>query len=152
MSQDRRFIVYADGAARGNPGPAGAGAVLLDERGNVVAELARGLGRATNNVAEYSALILGLEEAQRRGATAVDVRMDSLLVVQQMRGLWRIKHPGLKDLAVRAATLLASFPERGIRHVPRAENAHADALANRGVDSATWDGSDGALPSSRPPA
>ena len=152
MSQDRRFIVYADGAARGNPGPAGAGAVLLDERGNVVAELARGLGRATNNVAEYSALILGLEEAQRRGATAVDVRMDSLLVVQQMRGLWRIKHPGLKDLAVSAATLLASFPERGIRHVPRAENAHADALANRGVDSATWDGSDGALPSSRPPA
>ena len=152
MSQDRRFIVYADGAARGNPGPAGAGAVLLDERGNVVAELARGLGRATNNVAEYSALILGLEEAQRRGATAVDVRMDSLLVVQQMRGLWRIKHPGLKDLAVRAATLLASFPERGIRHVPRAENAHADALANRGVDSATWEGSDGALPSSRPPA
>jgi len=152
VSQDRRFIVYADGAARGNPGPAGAGAVLLDERGNVVAELARGLGRATNNVAEYSALILGLEEAQRRGATAVDVRMDSLLVVQQMRGLWRIKHPGLKDLAVRAATLLASFPERGIRHVPRAENAHADALANRGVDSATWDGSDGALPSSRPPA
>src|SRR5205823_3926462 len=83
-----------------------------------VAELARPLGHATNNVAEYSALILGLEEAQRRGATAVDVRMDSLLVVQQMRGLWRIKHPGLVPLALRAGALLASFREREIRHVP----------------------------------
>ena len=134
MSEDRRFVVYADGAARGNPGPAGAGAVLLDERGNVVAELWRGLGRATNNVAEYNALILGLEEARRRGATAVDVRLDSKLVVEQMRGVWRIRHPGLKDLAIRAGALLASFPEHRIRHVPRAENAHADALANRAVD------------------
>ena len=88
-----RLILYADGAARGNPGPAGAGAVLYDEKGKLVAELARPLGHATNNVAEYSALILGLEEAKRRGAVAIDVRMDSLLVVQQMRGLWRIKHP-----------------------------------------------------------
>jgi ribonuclease HI len=129
-----RFVLFADGAARGNPGPAGAGAVLYDEKGKLVAELARPLGHATNNVAEYSALILGLEEAQRRGATAIDVRMDSLLVVQQMRGLWRIRHPGLKPLALRAGALLASFPEREIRHVPRDENAAADELSNRAID------------------
>ena len=129
-----RLVLYADGAARGNPGPAGAGAVLYDEKGKVVASLARPLGRATNNVAEYSALILGLEEARRRGATAIDVRMDSLLVVQQMRGLWRIKHPGLIPLALRAGELLASFPEREIRHIPRDENAAADELSNRAID------------------
>jgi ribonuclease HI len=129
-----RIVLYADGAARGNPGPAGAGAILYNENGRVVAELARPLGHATNNVAEYSALILGLEEAQRRGASAIDVRMDSLLVVQQMRGLWRIKHPGLVPLALRAGELLASFPEREIRHVPREDNAAADELSNRAID------------------
>jgi len=126
--------LYADGAARGNPGPAGAGAVLYDARGKRVAELARPLGHATNNVAEYSALILGLEEAKRRGATSIDVRMDSLLVVQQMRGLWRIKHPGLIPLALRAGELLASFRAREIRHIPRDENAAADELSNRAID------------------
>ena len=136
MTKGDRLILYADGAARGNPGPAGAGAVLLDEEGNVVAELTLALGRATNNVAEYSALILGLEEARRRRARAVDVRMDSLLVVQQMRGRWKIKHPGLKPLAVRAGELLASFPEREIRHVPREQNLLADALSNRAIDEA----------------
>lgn len=132
-----RLVVYADGAARGNPGPAGAGAVLFDEEGGLVAELARPLGHATNNVAEYNALILGLEEAKRRGASSVDVRMDSLLVVQQMRGLWRIKHPGLRPLALRAGALLASFPERQIRHVPREENVDADLLSNRAIDEGT---------------
>ena len=136
MSDAARLILYADGAARGNPGPAGAGAVLLDAEGRIVAELTRALGRATNNVAEYSALILGLEEARRRGAKAIDVRMDSLLVVEQMRGRWRIKHPGLVPLALRAGELLASFPEREIRHVPREENVIADALSNRAIDEA----------------
>ncbi len=129
-------MLYADGAARGNPGPAGAGAALVDEAGQVVAELTRYLGRATNNVAEYSALILGLEEALRRGPDALEVRMDSTLVVQQMRGLWKIKHPGLKPLALRAGELLARFPVREIRYVPRAENQVADALANRAIDDA----------------
>jgi ribonuclease HI len=128
-----RLVLFADGAARGNPGPAGAGAVLYDDKGKLVAELARPLGHATN-VAEYNALILGLEEAKRRGASAIDVRMDSLLVVQQMRGLWRIKHPGLVPLALRAGELLASFPERQIRHVPREDNAAADELSNRAID------------------
>jgi ribonuclease H / adenosylcobalamin/alpha-ribazole phosphatase len=142
VTQGRRLILYADGAARGNPGPAGAGAVLLDEDGHIVAELTRALGRATNNVAEYSALILGLEEAKRLGANAIDVRMDSLLVVEQLRGRWRTKHPGLIPLALRAGQLLASFPEREIRHVPREQNLVADALSNRAIDEAAGISSD----------
>ena len=132
----RRLILYADGAARGNPGPAGAGAILLDEEGRKVAELTRFLGHATNNVAEYNGLIIGLEEALRRGAKAIDVRMDSLLVVEQMRGRWRIKHPGIRPLALRAGELLAAFPVREIRHIPREENGLADALSNRAIDEA----------------
>ncbi len=142
MKQGRRLILYADGAARGNPGPAGAGAVLLDEDGTVVAELTLALGRATNNVAEYSALILGLEEAKRLGANAIDVRMDSKLVVEQLSGRWRTKHPGLIPLALRAGQLLASFPEREIRHVPREQNLVADALSNRAIDAAAGVSSD----------
>ncbi len=131
-----RALLYADGAARGNPGPAGSGAVLLDERGAPLAELALSLGHATNNVAEYNALILGLEEARRRGVDEIDVRMDSLLVVRQMQGLWRIKHPGLRPLALRAGALLAGFRRCTIEHVPREQNALADALANRAIDEA----------------
>ena len=142
MKQGRRLILYADGAARGNPGPAGAGAVLLDEDGTVVAELTLALGRATNNVAEYSALILGLEEAKRLGANAIDVRMDSKLVVEQLSGRWRTKHPGLIPLALRAGQLLASFPEREIRHVPREQNLVADTLSNRAIDEAAGVSSD----------
>jgi ribonuclease HI len=132
-----KATLFADGAARGNPGPAGAGAILLGERGEVLAELHRALGRATNNVAEYEALILGLEEAKRRGIARIDVRMDSMLVVRQMQGLWRIKHPGLRPLALRAGALLAEFPERTIEHVPRDENSLADKLANRAIDEGT---------------
>ncbi len=132
-----KAVLYADGAARGNPGPAGSGALLLDESGARIAELTRWLGTATNNVAEYSALILGLEEARRRGIDEIDVRMDSLLVVRQMQGLWKIKHPGLKPLALRAGALLAEFRRRTIEHVPREENADADLLANRAIDEAT---------------
>ncbi|HZP95891.1 MAG TPA: reverse transcriptase-like protein [Candidatus Limnocylindria bacterium] len=127
-------ILYADGAARGNPGPAGAGAVLLDADGHVLAELTRHLGRATNNVAEYTALIMGLEEARRRGMDEIDVRMDSLLVVQQMRGLWKVRHPNMKPLALRAGELLASFAKRTISHIPREENLIADALSNKAID------------------
>jgi len=131
-----RAILYADGAARGNPGPAGAGAVLLDADGHVLAEVVRHLGHATNNVAEYTALIIGLEEALRRGVDEIDVRMDSLLVVEQMRGRWRIRHPNMKPLALRAGELLARFPKRTVSHVPREQNAIADALSNRAIDEA----------------
>jgi probable phosphoglycerate mutase len=142
--------MYADGAARPNPGPAGAGAIIYDADGKAVAELTRALGRATNNVAEYNALILGLEEALRRGIRDLDIRMDSLLVVEQMRGRWKIKHPGLVPLAKRAGELLAKFPKREIRHVPREENVVADMLSNRAIDEAgpmgPNGGSQGVLP------
>lgn len=131
-----KAVLYADGAARGNPGPAGSGAVLLDLEGNVIAELTRYLGTATNNVAEYTALIIGLEEASRRGIDELDIRMDSKLVVEQMRGLWRIRHPNIRPLALRAGALLATFPKRSIRHVPRDQNGLADALSNRAIDEA----------------
>ncbi len=131
-----RAVLYADGAARGNPGPAGAGAVLLDGEGRVLAEMTRALGHATNNVAEYTGLIIGLEEALRLGVDEIDVRMDSLLVVEQMRGRWRIRHPNMKPLALRAGELLARFPKRSIAHVPRDQNALADVLSNRAIDEA----------------
>jgi ribonuclease HI len=132
-----KAILYADGAARGNPGPAGAGAVLLDDNGGVIVELTKPLGTATNNVAEYNALLLGLEEAKRRGVDDLEVRMDSQLVVQQMRGLYRIRHPNMVPLALRAGALFASFPRRSITHVRREENAHADRLSNLAIDQAT---------------
>ena len=132
-----KAILYSDGASRGNPGPAGAGAVLLDEDGHVLAELTKFLGVTTNNVAEYNGFILGLEEAKRRGVDDLDVRMDSLLVVEQTRGRWKIKHPNMIPLARRASELFASFPKRKIAHVPRDANAIADALSNRAIDEAS---------------
>ena len=131
-----KAILYADGAARGNPGPAGAGAVLMDADGHVLAELTKSLGHATNNVAEYTALIIGLEEARRRGVDDLDVRMDSKLVVEQMNGRWKIKHPNMKPLALRAGELWGTFARRSIVHVPREENAIADALSNKAIDDA----------------
>jgi ribonuclease HI len=132
-----KAILYSDGASRGNPGPAGAGAVLLDADGHVIAELTKFLGVTTNNVAEYQGFIIGLEEAQRLGVDDLDARMDSLLVVEQMRGRWKIKHPNMKPLALKAGALFATFPTRTIAHVPREENAIADALSNRAIDEAT---------------
>jgi ribonuclease HI len=122
----KRAFLYADGAARGNPGPAGAGAALVNEEGHVVAEAMRHLGHATNNVAEYTALIIGLEAARAHDVQDLEIRMDSK----------RIKHPNLKPLAVQAGALLASFPKRTLRHIPREANAIADALANRAIDEA----------------
>lgn len=131
-----KAILYSDGASRGNPGLAGAGAVLLDADGRVIAELTKFLGVTTNNVAEYEGFIIGLEEAKRRGVDDLDARMDSMLVVEQMRGRWKIKHPNMKPLALKAGALFATFPARTIAHVPREENAIADALSNRAIDEA----------------
>ena len=132
-----RVTLYADGGARGNPGPAAGGAVLVAEDGRILVERGEYLGTATNNVAEYTGLIVGLEEAKRLGTvTRLDVRLDSLLVVQQMRGIWKIKHPGLRPLAIRAGALLAEFPQRTIEHVPRDLNHLADAVVNRILDEA----------------
>src|SRR5712691_11158618 len=109
----------------------------MDADGHVLAELTKSLGRATNNVAEYTALIIGLEEARRRGVDDLDVRMDSKLVVEQMNGRWKIKHPNMKPLALRAGTLWRTFPKRSISHIPREQNALADALSNKAIDQAS---------------
>jgi probable phosphoglycerate mutase len=129
-----KAILYADGAARGNPGPGGAGAVLMDADGHVLAELTKGLGHTTNNIAEYTALIIGLEEAKRRGIDDIEVRMDSKLVVEQMNGRWKIKHPNMKPLALRAGELWGTFARKSIVHVPREDNGIADALSNKAID------------------
>lgn len=132
----KRAILYADGACRGNPGPAGSGAALVNEEGHVVAEATRYLGPGTNNVAEYTALIIGLEEALRHDVEELEVRMDSKLVVEQMNGRWRVRDPKLRPLATRARALLLRLPSWRIGHIPRDENSVADALANRAIDEA----------------
>ncbi|MGH2694075.1 MAG: ribonuclease HI family protein [Actinomycetota bacterium] len=131
-----RAVLHADGGARGNPGPAGIGIVLEDHRGEVIERLARGIGVATNNVAEYQALIAGLELALARGVTEVQVYLDSVLVVSQVKGEWKIKKDSLRTLAARASSLLQRFESFTIAHVPREKNADADKLANEGMDEA----------------
>jgi probable phosphoglycerate mutase len=131
-----KVIVEADGGSRGNPGPAGYGAVVVDAAtGEVLAERAGGLGVATNNVAEYQGLIAGLRAAIELNATDVEVRMDSKLVVEQMSGRWQIKHPSMRPLAAEAAGLVRQLGRVRFRWVARAENARADALANRAMDA-----------------
>jgi probable phosphoglycerate mutase len=129
-----RVVVEADGGARGNPGPAGYGAVVFDTGGAVLAERGERIGFATNNVAEYRGLIAGLEAARDLGATDVAVRMDSKLVVEQMSGRWQIKHHALKPLAATAHEVAAAFDAVTYTWIPRAENAHADRLANEAMD------------------
>ena len=131
-----RAVLHTDGGARGNPGPAGIGVVLEDERGDAIARLARGIGIATNNVAEYRALIAGLQLALERGVTDVTVYVDSELVVSQIKGEWKIKKDALRTLAAEAASLLQRFESFTIEHVPRERNAHADELANEAMDAA----------------
>ncbi len=133
-------VVEADGGARGNPGPAGFGAVVRSVEpagaGSVLAERSGSLGVTTNNVAEYTGLIEGLSAAVELGARDVTVRMDSKLVVEQMSGRWQIKHPGLRPLAAQAATLVREFDAVRFEWIPRERNTHADALANQAMDSA----------------
>jgi ribonuclease HI len=131
-----RLVVEADGGSRGNPGPAGYGAVVIDPRTDeVLAERAEGLGVTTNNVAEYRALIAGLRAAQALGAIDVEVRMDSKLVVEQMSGRWKVKHPAMQPLAREAAELVREIGQVAFRWVPRERNRRADALANRAMDA-----------------
>ena len=136
-------IVQADGGSRGNPGPAGYGAVVFDTAGNVLAERAASLGVVTNNVAEYSGLIAGLEAALELRASTVSVQMDSKLVVEQMSGRWKVKHPDMKPLAQKATALVARFAAVDFEWVPRVQNSHADRLANEAMDAAaqgrTWE-------------
>lgn len=130
-----RLLIHTDGAARGNPGPAGAGAVLRDvASGEVVAEIARPLGRATNNVAEWTAVELGLARAIELGARRVDMRMDSELVARQISGAYRVKHPDLQPIHARVMRMLASLDGYTVGHVPRELNREADRLSNVAID------------------
>jgi ribonuclease HI len=134
----RKLLIEADGGSRGNPGTAGYGAVVKDGvTGEVLAELGEAIGRATNNVAEYSGLVAGLRAAGKLapGATA-EVRMDSKLVVEQMSGRWQIKHPDLRPLAAQARQAARELGRVTYTWVPRERNKHADRLANEAMDGA----------------
>lgn len=130
-----KVTVEADGGSRGNPGPAGFGAVVFAEDGSLLAERAEGIGVATNNVAEYQGLIAALTAARELGATTVAVRMDSKLVVEQMSGRWQIKNETLKPLAETAREIAAGFDRVTYAWIPRAQNSHADRLANEAMDT-----------------
>ena len=130
-------VIEADGGSRGNPGPAGYGAVVFDAAtGQVLAERLEYLGVATNNVAEYRGLIAGLYAATELGAHTVSVRMDSKLVIEQLSGRWQVKHPSMRPLAREASGLLAGFQATSLQWIPRELNKHADRLANQAMDAA----------------
>src|SRR4029450_3842351 len=122
--------LFSDGAARGNPGPAGAGASIQDERGRVIGEVSQYLGETTNNQAEYQALLLGLAKAHALKVKHLEVFLDSELVVKQLNGQYRVKHPNLIPLFEKVKKQLAEFPTRKVSHVYREMNQEADRLAN----------------------
>ena len=134
-----RARLHTDGGARGNPGPAGIGVVLTDESDNVIAEVGEGIGVTTNNVAEYAALIRGLEMALEHAVTDIECFTDSQLIANQVTGEWKIKQDHLRPLAVRAQSLMNRFGSASIDYVPREMNADADKLANQGMDAAMLD-------------
>ncbi|MBI3394509.1 MAG: ribonuclease HI family protein [Spirochaetia bacterium] len=140
-AKHRTIYMYCDGASRGNPGPASIGVVALEaHEEEPLFEISEAIGKATNNIAEYTALVRGLETAQTffsktaKDEIALHVRMDSQLVVEQMKGNYKVKNAGLIPLYKKAATLYASFAPRHIEHVPREQNKKADALANLALD------------------
>ncbi len=128
------LIIHVDGASRGNPGTAGAGAILKNIQGGVLKKLRRFLGKATNNVAEYEALILALKESSAMGVKKVYLHADSELVVKQVLGIYKVKNETLKKLHAEVLSLLKNFTEFKIRHVPREQNKEADKLANEAID------------------
>ena len=133
MTADR-LIINADGASRHNPGPAAIGATIKDESGRLVASISRSIGRATNNQAEYQALIAALEKAIKLGARQVDIRLDSELVVKQVKGRYRVKNAALRPLYLKVGELLSQLEGFTIKNVPREQNAEADRLANKALD------------------
>jgi ribonuclease HI len=136
-SDTQSAILWTDGAARGNPGPAGIGVMLKTRSGDVIVAEGRSIGHATNNVAEYRALLLGLEKALERGVRRVEVRADSELLIKQLKSEYRVKHPGLRPLFEQAAAMLRRFETFRLTHVRREQNSEADRLANEGIDNAS---------------
>jgi ribonuclease HI len=131
-----KVVVHVDGGARGNPGPAAAACVIASPAGEALGEHTQLLGTATNNVAEYRALLLGLERARELGATEIEVVGDSELIAKQVKGLYKVKHQAMKSLHGEAMAALAEFERWSIRTVPRADNARADTLVNAALDQA----------------
>jgi ribonuclease HI len=132
------LMLYCDGGARGNPGPAAIGAVVFDatvEPPVLLASVSEYIGIATNNVAEYKALIAGLEAVAHLHARVIHVRADSLLVINQLRGRWKVKHANMRPLYAEARALLAAYDVVDLQHVPREENTEADALVNAALDA-----------------
>ncbi len=131
-----KLTVNVDGGARGNPGPAAIGVVIRDPEGEVIQDLGETIGEATNNVAEYKALIRGIEMAKELGADELDLRGDSELVVKQMLGQYKVKHPDMKPLHAAAKEALDGIKDWSITHIRREQNAEADALVNQALDAA----------------
>jgi ribonuclease HI len=131
-----KVIVHVDGGARGNPGPAAAAAVISTPEGEVLDERSELIGTATNNVAEYRALLLGLQRARELGAREVEIVGDSELIAKQVQGAYKVKHEAMRPLHREAMAALRSFDRWSIRTVPRAQNAHADSLVNAALDQA----------------
>jgi len=130
-----KLVVHVDGGARGNPGPAAIGVVVSEPDGTVIDELGEQIGVATNNVAEYKALIRGLERARALGADEIEIVNDSELVARQLTGAYKVKHPAMKPLYLDAIEALRGFGAWRIRSVPRAQNARADELVNAALDA-----------------
>lgn len=131
-----KLIINTDGGARGNPGPAGIGAVFVNESNHIIARHKQYIGKATNNVAEYKALILALEKASALSANHLTIRMDSELIVRQMQGKYKIKDPQLKLLAAEVFKLSNNFKSINFLHIPREQNKEADKLVNEAIDAA----------------
>ncbi len=130
----KRFIINTDGAAKGNPGPAGIGAVIKDSSGSIIAEVYEYLGETTNNQAEYQALIAALKRAQKLGGEELQVFADSELMVKQIAGIYKVKNEGIKPLFEEAKQMIKLFKSVSLKHVPREKNSEADALANKAID------------------
>jgi len=131
-----KVVVHVDGGSRGNPGPSAAAATLASPSGELLDEASELLGPATNNVAEYRGVLLGLARAKQLGATEVELINDSELIAKQLSGLYKVKHPDMRPLHAEALAMLRGFDDWSIRSVPRAQNAHADALVNAALDRA----------------
>jgi ribonuclease HI len=131
---EENYKLFSDGACRGNPGVGGAGAVIMDDRENVIWEGKEYLGHCTNNIAEYRALILGLKGALANGYKSLEVYLDSELLAKQINGSYRVKNEKLKVLMKEVRSLLISFESVGVKHVLRSHNSHADKLANMAID------------------
>ena len=135
--KNKKIEIYVDGGSRGNPGPSGVGVVILDAGGNRLKEISKYIGETTNNIAEYSALLYGLEEALILRVDKIIVNLDSELVARQLTGDYRVKDPGLKPLFERAMNMLKSFKSFEIRHIEREKNKEADKLVNRAINLAS---------------